>query len=134
MVLGHLDDFAIGENALELARDVFPLERPVKVVERRRTAAKQELAEQRHLGVEQGQVAALNEINPRMLEEFRVFERQDDRILDVDGRRGLDPSRQILLGRRRVDIPRLAVVLGRLGLKVIADPHEPPLQAGVAVV
>jgi hypothetical protein len=53
MVSGNLDDLAIGKDALELSRHIFPFGRPVEIVEGRRTAAKEEFAKQRHLGVEQ---------------------------------------------------------------------------------
>ena len=73
-----------------------------------------------------------------MLEELRIVERHEDGILDLDRRRRLDAARQVLLRRRRVDVPRLAIeVLGdvrALGGEVIADPHEAPLQAGEAII
>jgi hypothetical protein len=110
----------------------------VEVVEHGGTAAQQEFAQDRHFGVEQPQRARLDEIDPGVLEQPRVVERDDDRILDLDGGGGFHAARQVLLGRGAVDEPRLPGNLlrdlGSLCDGVIFDPDESPLEAGVPIV
>jgi hypothetical protein len=56
----------------------------------------------------------------------------------LNGRRGLEPPRQVLLGCRAIDQPRLAVEIlldaGSFGDVVILDADEPPLQSGKPIV
>ena len=110
----------------------------MEVVEVGMAAAQQELAQDRHVAVEHFQIARLDEIDPRVLEQPRIVERQHDRVFDLDCRRRLHAAREVLLGGRRVDVPRLAVEVllnvRAFGDEVIFDADEPPLQAGVAVV
>ena len=138
MVVREVDDLAVGEDALHLRGQVVELDRAVEVVEHRRAAAQQELAQVRHVGVGHLQVAGLDEVNPGMLEEARVVERQDHRIFNLDRRRGLHATRQVLLGRGGVDVPRLAVevlrLVGAFGVVVVLDPNEAPLQPGEPLV
>ena len=107
MVGRQVDDLAIGEHALHLALEVGPLDRAVEVVERERAAAQQELAQDRHLGLLQPEVARLDDVDPGIGPEIRIFEREDDGIVDLDGGDGADASREVLFGGRRVDEPRL---------------------------
>src|SRR5581483_5084550 len=84
------------------------------------------------------QVAGFDEVDPRVLKEPRIVEREDDRIFDLDGRRGFDAARQILLRRRRIDVPRLAVKVlldvRPFGDEVVLDADEAPLQPRIAIV
>src|SRR5262249_20443341 len=126
------------ENAFQFTREVFPLDRSMKVVEHRRSATEQELAESRDLGVEHPQETRLDKIDPRIFEEALVIERQDDGIFDLNRGCRLYPPRQVLFGGGTVDKPRFAgEVVGLLrpfDRVVILDTNEPPLQAGVAFV
>jgi hypothetical protein len=107
----------------------------VEVVHHRGAAAQQELAQQRDLALLHPHAARLDEVDPRILKQPGIVERQQDRILHVDRGRRLDPPREVLLRRGRVDAPRIAVeVLGNaraFGREVILDANEAPLQAGV---
>src|SRR5262245_44136861 len=131
VVLRHLDHLAVGEEPLHLAREVVPVDRTVEVVEVGRAAAQQEFAQDRQVAVEHLQVPRLDEVDPGILEQARIVERHDDRILDLNRGRGLDAAREVLLGRGGVDVPRLPVELLRdvraLGRVVIADADEAPL-------
>ena len=74
-----------------------------------------------------------------MLEQPRIVERQDDRILDLDGGGRLDAARQVLLrGRaRRCTTARRrnpACIAAASVMKWYSDADEAPLQAGEAVV
>ena len=61
----------------------------MEVVEVGMAAAQQELAQDRHVAVEHFQIARLDEIDPRVLEQPRIVERQHDRVFDLDCRRRL---------------------------------------------
>src|SRR6266853_2806017 len=61
MILGDVDDLAIGEDTLDLALEVVPFERSVKIVEHRAAAAEEELPQDRDVGIEQLQRARLDE-------------------------------------------------------------------------
>ncbi len=119
-------------------REVVPLERPVEIVEIGGAAAQQELAQDGQVAVEHLQVARLDEVNPRILKQLGIVEGHDDRILDLNCGCRLDAPRQVLLGGRRVDVPRLArevlLDVGAFGDEVIADANETPLQPGVTIV
>jgi hypothetical protein len=110
----------------------------VEVVHVGAAAAEQELAQDRRLVVLHPHAARLDEINPRILEQARIVERQQDRILDLDGGGGLDAARQVLFRRRGIDPPRLAVEVLRhpraLEHMVVLDADEAPLQAGEAII
>ena len=108
VILGHVDNRAIGKDPFDFVLEGLPFERPVKIVEHRGPAAQKELAQDRHLALEQLQRAGLDEVDPWILKEPRIVERHHDRILDVNRRRGLHAARQVLLGGRTVDEPRLA--------------------------
>src|SRR5262249_56402520 len=108
MILRHFDDLAIRENAFQFTREVFPLDRSMKVVEHRRSATEQELAESRDLGVEHPQETRLDKIDPRIFEEALVIERQDDGIFDLNRGCRLYPPRQVLFRSGTVDKPRFA--------------------------
>ena len=139
MVLRDLDDLAIGKHLLHLAARSAPTRtgRGSRRTSRCRRAAGTRAGSgiARRL---QPQVARLDEVDPRILEQPRVVERQHDRILDLDRGRRLDAARQVLLRRRRVDDPRLAVEVlldaRAFGRVVVLDADEAPLQAGEAVV
>ena len=138
MVLREIDDLPLGKHLLHFLREVLPLERTVEVVEERAAAAQQELAQDLRVAVGQREVARLDEVDPRVLEEAWVVEREHDRVEHVDGGGGLDAARQVLFGGRSVDEPGLAVeleLLARgLGVVVVLDADEAPLQAGEAVI
>src|SRR6266850_4718200 len=138
MILRHLDDLAIGEQLLHLTFEISPFERPVKIIHHRAASAQQELAQRCRVAVAHAHAARLDEVDPRILEEARVVERQQNRILDLNGGGRLDAAGQVLLRGGRVDPPGLAVEILRDPVAfehvVILDAHEPPLQARVAVV
>ena len=97
--------------------------------------AQQELAQDRHLRFGQPQVPGLDEVDPRMLP--RVSGSSSVSTIgsaNLDGRHRLDPPREVLLGSRRVDGPRLAPVFHAVspGLRVgrVLDPDKRPLQPG----
>src|SRR5439155_12170027 len=89
-------------------------------------------------GGEHVEVARLDEVDPRGLEEALVVEGHDNWVFHLNRGRGFYAASQVLLGGGRVDVPRLAVkILGDVrafGREVIADADEAPLQAGVAIV
>src|SRR3989449_7139932 len=64
MILRHLDDLAVREEALHLAREVVPVDRAVEVVEVGRSAAQEEFAKDRQVAVEHLEVARLDEVDP----------------------------------------------------------------------
>ncbi len=134
----EVDELAVREHALHLLRRVVPLVRTVEVVEGQRAAAQQELAQDRHLVVAQAQVARLDDVDPAVVPQLGIVQREDDGIVDLDGRGGAQPARQVLLGRRGIDGPRLAPVIDAIpavhGEGGVANAHERPLQAGEAVV
>ena len=137
MILRNFDDLAIGEHAPHLAGEALPLDRPVKIVEHRRAAPKQELAQNRHVALEQSQRARLDEIDPWVLKETRIVEREDNRVLDLNRGRGLHTPGEVLIGRGRVDEPRLSFEVLRdlrpFRVEVVPDSNEPPLEAGMAI-
>ena len=127
----QVDDLALGKDALELAHDVLPLDRAVEVVEGRRPAAQEELAQDGHFLVLQPQVARLDEVDPGVLEQLRIGQREHDGIVDADGGDALEPPRQVLLGGRTVDRPRLAPVARAKAVGVprrVLDADERPLE------
>src|SRR5262249_5192174 len=132
------DDLAVRKDFLHLDGEVLPLERAVEVVERRRAATQQELAQRFRVGVGQLQISRFDEINPRIREEPRIVQGEDDRILHVDRHRRFDASRQVLLRGWSIDQPRFAIEFvlnpGAFGRVVIFDANESPLQASVALV
>ena len=126
--------FAIGKHASQLALEIRPFDRSVKIVERQRAAAQQELAQDRHLGLLQPEVARFDHVDPRIGPEIRILERQHDRIVDLNRRRGAHAAREILFGRRRVDEPglvlRIQIAAARNRPRGVANARERPLQTG----
>src|SRR5215203_1699204 len=86
----NLHDLAIRKHPLQLLFRQLPFVRAVKIVKRQRAAAQQELAQNRHLGVLQLQVAGLDNVDPGIVPELWILECQDDWLADVDRGDGLD--------------------------------------------
>src|SRR5918994_1579904 len=81
----ELHNVPLGKDALQLAYQVVPLVRAVKVVEGSGPSAQQELAQDWYFCLGEPQVPGFHEVDPRMLPESRILERQHDRIGNVHG-------------------------------------------------
>ena len=106
----------------------------MEIIEGQRAAAQQELAQNGDLVVLGNPGARFDQIDPRIREERRVVERDDDGLVDLNRGDRLDASREILLGCRVVDRPALVVGVAagearQLGA-VVANAREGPLQSG----
>ena len=129
----EIHDLAVRKHAPHLLGEVVPLVGTVKIVEGERAAAQQELAQDPHLVVAQPHVAGLDDVDPGVVPELRIVERQDDRVVHFDRGGGPQPAREVLFGGGRVDRPRLAPVVEAVavvdGEGAVADADERPLQS-----
>ena len=111
----------------------------MKIVERQRAAAQEELTQDRDVRVGELQVSRLDHVDPRIGDEPRIVQREHDRVFHLNRRRGLQTAREVLLGGRAVDEPGLAVEVlrdrgGAFDCVVVLDADEAPLESGEAIV
>ena len=80
----EVHDLAVWKDAPHLLGEVVPLVGTVKIVEGERSAAQQKLAQDPHFVVPKPHVAGLDDVQPGVVPELRIVERQDDRIVHFD--------------------------------------------------
>ena len=68
-----IDDLAIGKHPLQLAFEIQPLDRTVKIVERQRAAAQEELAKDRNLRFLEPKIARLDDVDPGIVPEVGIL-------------------------------------------------------------
>src|ERR1051325_7186493 len=107
MIHWYVNEFAVGQNALDLFIKMLPLRFAPEIIGHHEPAVAQIFLENRHFLVFEFQAARLNEINPGIVEQIRIVEVQHTPVVvHVNGSHLVQTIRQIQIAIRKIRDPR----------------------------